>query len=461
MASQLETMAGLERRLTLSVSPADIARLVDQRLKSLSRTVRMPGFRPGKVPMKMIAQSYGAQVQSEVLGDAVSKAFSDAVAEHKLRVAGQPKIELGGAEGDAGGAAAEGDSGAAGGAVSAATAPDAGAADGTPAFVATFEVYPDVVLKDPAGETVERFACPVGDADLEKTIEILRKQRTRWNPTERSAGDGDRLTIDFVGRLDGVAFDGGTAEGFTMILGEGRMLPDFETGLRGATVGAPLNFDVRFPDDYSAKELAGKQASFEVKLTKLEAPEVPELNEDFAREMGVETGDIAKFRADVRANLEREVAQRLKARTKGAVMDTVAKLADIDLPKALTEQESQVLAERMKEDLKSRGVDVANVPVPPDAFKDRAEQRVRLGLIVAEIVKEHKLAAKPDQIRKQIEEFSQTYENPGEVIRWYYSDRNRLAEVEALVVEQNVVDWVLSKATVTERELGFDELMKN
>ncbi|MGE0311577.1 MAG: trigger factor [Lautropia sp.] len=459
MASQLETMAGLERRLTLSVSPADIARLVDQRLKSLSRTVRMPGFRPGKVPMRMIAQSYGAQVQSEVLGDAVSKAFSDAVAEHKLRVAGQPKIELGGgaaagdgsAPGDAGAAAAPtGDAGT-----------DQGATDGAPAFVATFEVYPDVSLKDPAGETVERFACEVGDADLEKTIEILRKQRTRWNPIERSAADGDRLTIDFVGKLDGVAFEGGSAEGFTMILGEGRMLPDFETGLRGATPGAPVTFDVRFPDDYSAKELAGKQANFEVKVTKLEAPEVPELNEDFAREMGVENGDIGKFRADVRANLEREVAQRLKARTKNAVMDTVAKLADIELPKALTEQESQVLAERMKEDLKSRGVDVANVPVPPDAFKDRAEQRVRLGLIVAEIVKEHKLAAKPDQIRKQIEEFSQTYENPGEVIRWYYSDRNRLAEVEALVVEQNVVDWVLSKATVTETVLGFDELMKN
>lgn len=431
MASQLETIAGLERRLTLSVSPADISAKVQERLKSLARTVRMPGFRPGKVPLKMIEQSYGAQVQSEILGDAVSKAFTDAVTEHKLRVAGQPQIEAAPAGGDA------------------------------PGFTATFEVYPDVVLKDVSAASVERFACTVGEAELDKTIEILRKQRTRWNPIERSAANGDRLTIDFVGKLDGVAFDGGTANDFQMQLGEGRMLPDFEAGVIGATIGTPVHFDVQFPEDYSAKELAGKKAQFEVTVKKVEAPEVPELDADFARQMGVADGDVDRFRTDVRANLEREVNQRLKARTKTSAMDAIAGLADIELPKALTEQESAVLADRMKEDLKSRGVDVSKVPVPTEAFTEQAQRRVRLGLIVAEVVKTHSLQAKPDQIRKQIEEFAQTYENPGEVIRWYFSDRNRLAEVEALVVEQNVVDWMLAQAKVTDRPLGFDELMAN
>ena len=429
MASQLESTGSLERRLTLSVPKSDITRKVQERYRSLARTVRMPGFRPGKVPLKMIEQSYGPQVTAEILGDAVSKAFSDAVDEHKLRVAGQPSIE------------------------------PKESADDASDFTATFEVYPEVALGEPTGLQVERFACAVGDAEVDKTIDVLRKQRTRWNEVQRAGQAGDRVTIDFVGKIDDVAFEGGSATDFAMVLGEGRMLPDFETGVTGKAASESGSFDVAFPEDYNAKELAGKTARFEVTVKKVEEPELPVLDNEFARQMGVKDGDLERFKGDVRANLEREVSQRLKARTKSSVMDKIGGLASIDLPKTLVDQESQALAERMREDLKGRGVDMKDLPVPPDAFKEQAERRVRLGLLVAEIVKKHGLQAKPDQIRKQIEEFARTYENPAEVIRWYFSDKNRLAEVEALVVEQNVVDWVLQHGQVTDQTLTFDELM--
>lgn len=430
MATQLETTGALERRLSLSVPMADVGAQVQKKLRDLARTVRMPGFRPGKVPMRMIEQSYGAQVQAEVLGDAVSKAFSDAVSEHGLRIAGQPRIE-----------------------------PRTEAGEGVAGFSATFEVYPDVALGDAATIELQRPTCEVGDAEVDKTIEILRKQRTIWSPVERAAADGDRVTIDFVGTLDGVAFQGGTAEDFPFTLGEGRMLGDFETGVRGAAPGEKRTFPVAFPEDYSAKELAGKTASFEVTVKKVEAPSLPALDAEFATQLGVADGDVAALRADVRKNLEREVSQRLRGRVKAAVMESLPALAAIDVPKALVEAESQQLAERAKADFKQRGMDVKNMPIPPEAFAETAARRVRLGLIVGEIVKTKGLAAKPDQLRKQIEEFAQTYENPGEVIRWYFSDRERLAEVEALVVEQNVVDWVLAGAKVTDTPIGFDELM--
>lgn len=432
MASQLETTGTLERRLTLSVTPADLSSKVQERLRSMAKTMRMPGFRPGKVPVRMIEQSYGAQVYSEVLGDALSRAFGDAVQEHDLRVAGQPEI-----------------------------APKEGEGDSPTSFVATFEVYPEVKLGDPSGIEVERFTAEVTDESLNTTIDVLRKQRTTWKEVKRAGKDGDRVTIDFVGKLDGEAFPGGSAEDFPMVLGEGRMLPDFEKGVSGKKAGSEATFDVNFPEDYQAQNLAGKTTQFEVKVKKVEAPELPEVDAEFVRLMGQEDGDVEKFRADVRSNLEREIEQRVQARTKTAVMDKIVGLSEIELPRSLVAQESQALADRMREDLQARGIDMKKAPpVQADAFREQAERRVRLGLIVSEVVRENALQAKPEQIRKQIEVFASTYENPAEVIRWYFSDRERLAEVEALVVEQNVVDWFLSKAKVTDHPLTFDNLMK-
>jgi trigger factor len=422
---------GLKRAYSVTVSAGDIASTRDKRLAEIAMTVTMPGFRPGKVPMKMVEQSYGPQVHAEVLGDAVSKAFGAAVEEHGLRVAGQPRIE--GRE---------------------------GAGEDVLGFTAHFEVYPEVKIGDAATLEIERVRCAIGDAEIDKTIDILRKQRVTWEPAERAAQDGDRVTIDFVGKLDDVAFEGGTANDFPFVLGEGRMLADFETGVRGMTPGASKTFPVAFPEDYGSKDQAGKTAQFEVTLKQVEAPKLPEVNAEFATQLGVPRGDLEKMRADIRANLEREVGQRVSARTKANVMEALPKLAGFELPTALVQAESAQLLERAKADLQARGMNLEQLPdIPADTFKEQAERRVRLGLLVAEIVRENGLVAKPDQIRRQIEEFAQAYENPGEVVRHYFSDRNRLAEVEAIVVEQNVVDWALSKARVTDRALPFDELM--
>ncbi|MFT4103197.1 MAG: trigger factor [Burkholderiaceae bacterium] len=432
MTTQLEQIGSLERRLSMAVPMADIEAAVRKRLRDIARNAKIPGFRPGKAPIKMIEASYGAQVQAEVLGDAVSKAFGDAVSEHKLRVAGEPSIERrdGGGETEFG-------------------------------FIATFEVYPEITLGEVGAIEVERVGCEVGDAEIDRTIEILRKQRVTWQPVERAAQDGDRATIDFKGTLEGEAFEGGSADDFAFVLGEGRMLADFETGVRGAAAGDTRSFPVVFPEDYTAKELAGKTAQFEITIKRIEEPVLPALDAELAKQLGIADGDIAKLRDDVKRNLEREVGQRLRTRTKNNVMEALPSIAQIDLPKALVKAESTALGERAKADLQARGLDVKNLPVPADAFTEQAEKRVRLGLLVGEIVRQHGLQAKPDQIRKQIEEFAQAYENPAEVIRFYFSDRERLAEVEAIVVEQNVVDWVLANAKVTDKTLGFEELMQN
>jgi trigger factor len=431
MSTVIEQTGGLERRIQMAVSAADITRQVSQRLRELSRTVKMSGFRPGKVPLSMIERTYGAQVQSEVLGDTVSKAFNDAVNEHKLRVAGQPKIE-----------------------------PTESSVEGQIAFTALFEVYPDIVPGDAGTLAFERVQCAIGDAEIDKTVEVLRKQRIQWaDAAARPAASGDRATIDFSGSIDGVVFEGGTASDFAFVLGEGRMLGDFEAGVTGMSVGDKRVFPVKFPADYGSKDLADKTAQFEVTLKKLEAGTLPEVDAAFVSQFGIADGDVARLRDDIRRNLEREVAQRIRSMVKANAMGALPALASFDLPKALVDSESETLAERMKSDLRSRGMDVRSMPIPADAFREQAEKRVRLGLLVGEIVRSESLQAKPDQIRKLIDEFAQAYENPAEIVRAYFSDRERLAEVEALVVEQNVVDWLLARAKVTDVSLSFDELM--
>lgn len=430
MTIQIEQTGALGRKLAMSVPMEQIDKEVAQRLRKLSKTVKMSGFRPGKVPVSIIEKTYGAQVSAEVTGDAVSKAFGEAVEEHQLRVAGQPNIER-----------------------------NADAPESEFGFTATFEVYPEVPDVSPDSLTIEKITCEVGDTEIDKTVDILRKQRVKWEPADRPAADEDQVTIDFIGRIDGEAFDGGTADDFSFVLGEGRMLADFETGVRGQAAGATVTFPVAFPEDYNAEELKGKTAEFEVTVKKVEAPVLPEVDEAFARSLGIEDGSLDKMRDDIRANLEREVTQRTQAQTKNNVMDALSGASQFELPAALLDGERQSLVERARQDLAQRGMDVKDMPIPEDAFKDQAETRVRLGLLVAELVKTHELQAKPDQIREQIDTFAQAYENPAEVVRHYYSNKDRLAEIEALVIEQNVVDWALGKATVTEKQIAFEELM--
>ena len=433
MAVTVETVSALERRINLSIPADQIEKEVASRLQRMSRTVRMQGFRPGKVPLRMVASQYGPQVRSEVIGDAIQKNFSDAVTDQKLRVAGYPHIEPK--------AQAEG-----------------AANDATFEFVATFEIYPEFTVGDLSALSIERPQTAVSDADVDQTVETLRKQRVKFEPATRASAKGDRVTVDFVGKIDGVAFDGGTASDFAFEVGAGQMLPDFDTAAVDMAVGAEKTFDLAFPADYQGKEVAGKTAQFTITMKKVEAGVLPELDVEFAKSLGVPDGDIAKMRADIRANLEREVKKRLQARLKSGVMQALYENVKLEAPKALISMDVERVIEQARADQAQRGVK-QDVPLPPDMFQEQAKKRVSLGLILNELVKSNRLEAKPDQVRAVIDDFAQSYEDPTEVVRWYYSDKQRLSEVEALALEENVVNFVLGKGKVTDKPVSFDELM--
>jgi trigger factor len=440
MATAVETLGKLERRLTISFPAADVRTEVEKRLKQQAKSARAPGFRPGKVPLKMVAAQYGYQIESDVLNDKVGRAFNEAANENQLRVAGFPKIE-----------------------------PKQDAPDGELAFDATFEVYPEVTLGDLANVEIETVKSDVTDAEIDKTIDILRKQRVHYHTKgeagehgsggEAVAANGDRVTVDFVGKIDGVEFAGGKADDYAFVLGEGRMLPEFEAATIGLKVGESKTFPLAFPEDYHGKDVAGKTAEFTITLKALEWAHLPEVDAEFAKSLGIEDGDIEKMRADIKVNLEREVGARIKARNKEAVMDALVKSTEMEVPKVLIEQDSQRLAEMTRQDMAQRGMDVKSVQFPIELFAEKAERRVRLGLILSEVVSANDLNATQEQVKGQIEDFAQSYEDPKEVLKYYYSDRRRLAEVEALVLEENVVNYVLSKAKVTAKEVAFDELM--
>jgi len=435
MAVTVETLEKLERRITLSVAAQDIGKEVDTRLRKLSRTVKADGFRPGKVPMSVVAQRYGYSVHYEVMNDKVGQVFSEAVNEAKLRVAGAPRITE-----------------------------KEGAAEGQVAFDATFEVYPDIKVGDLSAAEVERVSTEVTDAAIDKTIDILRKQRRTFaqRPAVEPAVVGDRVTIDFEGKIDGVPFDGGKAEAFQFLIGEGQMLEQFDAAVRGMKSGESKTFPLQFPADYQGQDVAGKEADFLVTLKKIESQNLPEVNEAFAKSLGIGDATVEGLRSDVRKNLEREVKFRVLARNKANVMDALVKASELDVPKALVSGEVERMTEAARADLKKRGVkDAETAPIPAEIFQPQAEKRVRLGLVVGELVRSNNLQAKPDQLQAHIEEMAQSYEKPSEVVRWYLGDRNRLAEVEAVVVENNVAAFVLSKAKVNDKVLPFDELMAN
>ena len=433
MSVEVETLDKLERRITLSLPAATIASEVEQRLRKLSRTVKADGFRPGKVPMSVVSQRYGYSVHSEVLNDKVGQVFSQAVTEAKLRVAGAPRITE-----------------------------KEGAPEGEVAFDATFEVYPEIKIGDLGAAEVERVSTEVGDDAVDKTIEILRKQRRTFQqrPAVEPAAVSDRVTIDFAGAVDGVPFEGGKAEAFQFIIGEGQMLEQFDAALRGMKTGDSKTFPLQFPADYQSKDVAGKEADFMVTLKKIEAQHLPPVDEAFAKALGIGGGTVEALRSDVRKNLEREVRFRVQARNKANVMEALVKTAELEVPKALVAGEVERMVEQMRADLKKRGVkDAETAPIPPEMFTAQAEKRVRLGLVVGELVRKESLQAKPEQLQAHIEEMSQSYEKPGEVMRWYLSDRSRMAEVEGLVVENNVANHVLERAKVASKSVPFDDLM--
>ncbi len=435
MAVTVETLDKLERRITLTLPADAIQSEVQSRLKRLSRTVKASGFRPGKVPLSVVTQRYGYSVQYEVMNDQVGQAFQQATSEAHLRVAGAPTITE-----------------------------KQGAAEGEIAFDATFEIYPEVKIGDLSAVEIEKVATEVTEEAIDRTLDILRKQRRTFalRPASESAAEGDRVTIDFEGKIDGVPFQGGKAENFQFIIGEGQMLETFDKAVRGMKAGESKTFPLQFPADYHGKDVAGKEADFLVTVRRIEQQNLPEVDEAFAKSLGTPDGTVGGLRADVKKNLDREVKFRLLARNKAAVLDALVKASELDVPKALVANETERMVEAARADLKQRGVkDADKRPIPAEIFQPQAEQRVRLGLVVAELVKSNNLQARPEQMQAHIEEMAQSYENPAEVVRWYLGDRQRMGEVEAVVLETNVADFVLGKANVVEKVLPFDDLMSS
>jgi trigger factor len=433
MAS-VEILGGLERRLNASIPQQKVRGEVESRLKRLGRTAKVHGFRPGKAPLKVLEQQYGTQVHQEVLGESLEREFASEAKANNLRVVGAPTFELKSADYHA----------------------------DPLEYSATFEIYPEVVIGDIGAETVERATCALSDADVDNTIATLRRQRAEFEPASRAAQAEDRVRIDFSGKLNGAAFEGGEAKDFSVVLGAGRMLPDFENAVIGMKAGETKSFDMTFPENYHGKDVAGKPVTFTVTLHAVEAPRLPALDSEFAKQLGVKDGDVEKLRSEVRENLERELERRLKVRNKGSAMDALLKVSQMELPKGLVNWESQNLMQQTMRDMEERGMKIpAGMGLPPELFTERAQKRVKLGLVLSELVKQHELSAKPEQVKALIQEYAQGFEHPEEVMRWYAADQARMQEVANLVLEDNVVEWVMGVAKVVDKAVAFNELMGN
>ena len=436
MQVQLETLGTLERRLNITLAMTDIDAEVKQRLQRVARTAKVQGFRPGKAPLKIVEQNYGAQVREDVLGEQVQQSFAKAVQEQQLDIAGYPRFEP--------------------------FAEDA-ASGSEFTFSAVFEVYPEVVVGDLSEKEIDKPVTDVSEAEIDKTLDILRKQRTRFNHAERAAQTGDRVTIDFKGTIDGEAFAGGSADNYSFVLGEGQMLTEFETGVLGMSEGETKDVPLNFPEDYHGKDVAGKQAIFAITLKNVAEPQLPEVDAEFAKSLGVADGDVAKMRDEISKNVNRESKRRLQARVKEGVMQALLDVTPLELPKALVQLEISRLMQQARQDMAQRGFgdQMKDMPLPPELFQEQAERRVSLGLILAAVVEKHQLSATPEQVNALIAEQAESYENPQEVIDWYHASPERLNGPASVVLEDNVVAFVLSQAKVNEKPVSFEELMGN
>ncbi|MBU1223026.1 MAG: trigger factor [Gammaproteobacteria bacterium] len=429
MQANLEVLEGLVRRLDISVPMDQLEAEVQSRLKRLARNVKMDGFRPGKAPLSAVARQHAPGVRQDVLGETLQNRFSEAVQAHQLKIAGYPRFE-----------------------------PKAGQAGTTEmTFSASFEVYPEVKIDDLSTSKISRAVVDLGDAEVMKTLEVLQKQRRTFASADRAAVEGDLVRFDYQGTVDGVAFEGGKGEDFAAVIGEGRLLKDFEQNLIGVKAGDSKGFDLTFPAEYGAKELAGKAAHFEVQVKDVQAPVLPAVDAEFAKALGVENGDVEKLKSEVKANLELEVKRRVQAKLKERAMDLLIQKSTLDLPQSLVAMETERLMKMTEADMQSRGVQTMKLSA--DMFTGQAERRVRLGLILAEIVQANQLTARPEQIRALIAEQAQSYEDPEQVVQWYYQSPERLHEIESLALEENVVGWVAGQSQVEDVTTSFEELM--
>ena len=431
MQVSVESGEGLERRMTVEL-PAEIVNgALEKRLKEIARRAKIAGFRPGKVPLSVIRQRYTEQARQEIFGDLVQSTYFEALAKEKLQPAGEPSIEP----------------------LEAAPAEGIG-------YVAVFEVMPEVKLQDMSEKVITRPQVEVTESDLNAMLEKLRKQRTTWDEVSREARIGDQVTIDFKGFIQGEAFDGGSADAVPLVLGSSSMIPGFEEGLLGVKAGEHRILELQFPEEYRAEHLAGKEAKFEVKVSKIAEPILPEIDEEFAKVFGVKEGGVDALNKEIRGNMERELQEKVRNLVKEQVMDLLLEANDVTVPKALINQEAATLQQQTKQNLANSGQS-SSIDLPLSLFENQAKRRVALGLIIGEVIRENNIVLDKDRVRARLEAFAQSYDDPQEVIDFYLKDKKQLASVENVVLEDQVVDWVIEQVKVEEKKRGFEEIMNN
>ena len=427
MQVSVETVQGLEKRMTVEVPAEQVEQAVERRIQRIARSVRLDGFRPGKAPPRVVRQRFGDQARREAYGELIESSFQEAATQEKLRVVAQPKIELKDADGGALG------------------------------YVATFEVMPEIVLSDLSGAVIKRPIATVEESDVDTMIESLRRQRTNWVEVERPAREGDTVQISFKGTVDGQAFPGGSADHVPLTLGSGSMIAGFESGLAGAAKGEVRTLEVIFPADYRVASLAGRPASFEVTVHRVNEPQLPELDAAFVRSFGVADGTVEGLRADVRANMERELEQRLEAALKERVMNLLMERNPLDVPSALVADEAQRLRDQAKGDLTRAGHSSA-LELPLSLFQEQARKRVWLGLLVGEVIRSQSIKVDGERVRRKIDRLAESYEQPEDVVSWYYGNREALRPVENIVLEDQVSDWVVSRLQVEDEPTTFSAM---
>lgn len=430
MQVSIEPLEGLQRKMTISLPAEQVDSAIDKKLKELSRNIRLDGFRPGKVPVSIVRQKYGPAVREEVIGELIESSYRDALVQEEVKPAGPPTIE-----------------------------PLESEDKSTLSFAAVFEVYPEIEKVELESVEVEKPVVEITDADLDKMIDKLREQRREWVEVDRAAKKGDQVLADYEGRMDGEAFEGGTAEDVTIELGDGRMLEDFENGFLGMKAGEEKTVDVTFPEDYHGKEVAGKTAQFTLKVKKVSEPKLPEMDAELIKSFGVESGEMEDFRKDVKANMEKELANKIKVKVKNAVMAALLEKNEVEAPSAMVAEEIRNLKLQMAQNM---GQDPSKMDLdsfPDELFKEEAEKRVKLGLLVGELIKSEGMQTDPDRFRDTLQDLASAYEDPQQVIEYYSKNPEARTSLEGLVLEDQVVDLILDKAKVTEKSYGFEEMM--
>lgn len=430
MQVSVESPNAIERRITVSVEENQIDEAVQKKLQSLSKTVKLKGFRTGKVPMKVVKQHYGLQAREEVLGDVIQSSFYEAITKEELKPAGMPDF-----------------------------APKPSNPGEGLEYTATFEIYPEVVISDMSAVSIEKPVTEITDEDLEHMLETIQKQHATWESVDRAAKQGDKASIDFVGTIDDEAFEGGTGSDMAVEIGKGQLITGFEDGLVGLKTGDEKTLDLTFPENYHQKDLAGKPVKFAVTLKKIEEQALPPVDAELAKKMGMGDGDMDKFREEIRSNMIRELGNALESQTKKAVMEALLKSHDVEIPKALVQNEAQALTEQMINNMRQQGMPAEQTKLSPEMFEGEARRRVTLGLIMAEIVKKEGLKADKTSVKQKVEAIAEPYEKSEQVVQYYYSDKQRLAEIESIVIEEQVVNWILSQAKLSDKSMTFKEIM--